>query len=138
MSSFHVQTISEEAVDWGESPHWDESRQKLSYVDCFSKRIYQIDPESGKSERFNVMSETSKTTPTTMAIPAAASGQSETTYLITLGNSIAKFSPSTGDVLKLAEIDTGSYFNNGKCDPEGRLWVGSFTGMPLIFSLFLP
>ncbi|CAG2114541.1 unnamed protein product [Medioppia subpectinata] len=129
MSSFHVQPVSEEPVDWGESPHWDESRQRLSYVDCFAKTIHQIDPESGKCDRFSIVSATNRSTPmTTMAVPGT--GQCEPAYLITLGNSIAKYSPDSGDILKLADIESGSYFNNGKCDPRGRLWVGSFTGEP--------
>lgn len=133
MSSFHIQTISEEPVDWGESPHWDESRQRLSYVDCFAKRIYQIDPESGKSEKFNVSQQTtSKSMPITTALPALVSGQSDTPFLITLGNTICKYSPSTEEILNLAEIESGSNFNNGKCDPEGRLWVGSYTGMAFL------
>jgi sugar lactone lactonase YvrE len=130
MSSFHVQPVSEEPVDWGESPHWDESRQRLSYVDCFAKCIHQIDPESGKCDRFTIMSATNRSTPmTTMAIPVTANDQSEPEFLITLGNSIAKYSPASGDILKLADIESGSYFNNGKCDSGGRLWVGSFTGI---------
>lgn len=134
MSAFHLQTVSEEPVDWGESPHWDESRQRLSYVDCFANRIYQIDPESGKCDKLSVVGQPNKAKPTTMAIPAVT-GQSDSAYLINLGNSLAKYTPSTGDVFKLADLDSGSHFNNGKCDLEGRLWVGSFTGMTSNLSL---
>ncbi|XP_054156335.1 regucalcin-like [Oppia nitens] len=129
MSSFHVQIVSQEPVDWGESPHWDQSRQRLSYVDCFAKRIHQIDPESGRCDRYNIVSAASKSTPmTTMAIPT--DNQCDTEYVISLGNSLAKYLPNSGDIYKLADIDGGTYFNDGKCDSRGRLWIGSFTGEP--------
>lgn len=135
MSQFHVQVVSEDPIDWGESPHWDESRQKLYYVDCFAKSIYQIDPENGKCERINIVNQTTKSIPMiTIAIPSNI--EDDNTFIITLGNSIAKYSQTTGDILKLADIESGSYFNDGKCDTKGRLWIGTFKGFS-IFSHYL-
>jgi sugar lactone lactonase YvrE len=126
MSQFHVQVISKEAIDWGESPHWDETRQKLYYVDCFTKCIHQIDPENGKCERFDIVGQYTKSMPMTIAIPT--NNEDNNTFIITLGNSIAKYCQTSGDIFKLAEIESGSYFNDGKCDSNGSLWIGSFKG----------
>lgn len=48
-------------------------------------------------------------------------------HVVGLGRTLSKVNLATGKVLdRLAEVDLGTQnrFNDGKCDPSGRLWAG--------------
>ena len=49
-------------------------------------------------------------------------------YLIGLGRTIAHLDFDSGITKVLHEVDEGTNnrFNDGKCDPAGRLWAGNY------------
>ena len=49
-------------------------------------------------------------------------------YLIGLGRTIAHLDFDSGKTKVLHEVDKGTKnrFNDGKCDPVGRLWAGNY------------
>lgn len=128
MSQFHCETVSHTPIDWGEAPHWDIKKQKLYYVDCFGKTIYLIDPEKNHPEQsIAIPREGIKSPMITAALPTNQDDE----FLVVSGNEILKFDAISKETQQVASIDYGNCFNDGKCDVNGRLWVGTFKGEPL-------
>jgi gluconolactonase len=55
-------------------------------------------------------------------VPRASGG-----YVVGLGRRLVAVDWDTQAVVSLAEVDHGkeTRFNDGKCDPSGRLWAGT-------------
>merc|ERR1719300_2304840 len=57
-----------------------------------------------------------------LVVPRRAGG-----YMLGLGRKLALFEWDTGMVSTVQQVerDAGTRFNDGKCDPRGRLWAGT-------------
>ena len=59
-------------------------------------------------------------------------------YIIGLGRTISTLDFNTGATSVLHEVEQGTRnrFNDGKCDPSGRLWAGEYTvGMETVLQV---
>lgn len=56
-------------------------------------------------------------------MPSSAGG-----YIVSVGNTLGHLDWDTNTYTKFAEVDAGknNRFNDGKCDPKGRLWAGKY------------
>jgi sugar lactone lactonase YvrE len=103
----------------GEGPVWDAEKQRLLWVDIQEGVIHQYDPESGSHRIF----ETGKLTGFIVLtkngkiIAGLQDGFSE----IDLENG------SIGNSITPDNYPNTNRFNDGKCDPEGRLWAGTMS-----------
>lgn len=102
----------------GERPCWDAQAQCLYWVDIYNHRVHQFDPKTG-SDRFFDVGEV-----VTCFAPA-----SDNRLIIALRHHLAFLDTQDGTVTRLVEIDKPSdiRFNDGKCDPLGRFWVGTLS-----------
>lgn len=100
----------------GEGPVWDERRQRLYWVDISEGRLWHWDQTSGQSESL----------PLHKSLGMCALTE-DGGLLVTPGRSIELIHGDERRVLvEDAEPDLpGNRFNDGKCDPAGRLLVGS-------------
>lgn len=100
----------------GEGPVWHADRQVLTWVDVYGRRIHEFDPASGHRRQWTMPNRVS------CAIPRRHGGM-----VVALAHAIAFFDPETGRLDEVAKLDADDRhrFNDAKCDPEGRLWVGS-------------
>lgn len=101
----------------GECPVWDPNRQQIFWVDIYNHRLHQFDPATGQDRYFDMGEVVS-------AIALAANGE----LLIALRRSLALFNPETGQTSRLYETEFShpdTRFNDGKCDAQGRFWIGS-------------
>lgn len=103
---------------WGEGPIWHEDR--LYYVDIEGHRVIRFDPISREETAWDVGQRVG-------TVVGRASGG-----LIYAGEKgIFALDTQTGESQFLVDPESelpDNRFNDGKCDPAGRLWVGS---MPL-------
>lgn len=98
----------------GEGPHWIAGSQALLWVDIVKPSVNMLDPATGASVEMTMPSKVSA------AVPAGDGG-----ILVALEDGLwlrdrhGAFSPCASPDM------TGMQFNDGKCDPVGRFWVGS-------------
>ncbi len=103
----------------GECPVWDADRQQLYWVDVYNHRVHQFDPATGSDIHFD-------TGDVVSAIALAGNDR----LLIALGDRIAFLSTVTGKVTPLYQVEfpyPDTRFNDGKCDSQGRFWIGSIS-----------
>ena len=100
----------------GEGSIWHPKEKKLYWVDIEGKILHIYDPATRKDKEFPVGSRIGT------VVPVKKGGA-----LIALQNGIHKIDTKTGKLSFITApfIDTGLRFNDGKCDPSGRFWVGT-------------
>jgi sugar lactone lactonase YvrE len=100
----------------GEGAIWNHRQQVLHFVDINAGVVYTYDPLSGLFESVPAWSRVGTVVPT-------AGGN----LLLATQGGIATLEPETGIFNWLANPlrDPAARFNDGKCDPSGRFWIGS-------------
>ena len=107
--------ISNYVSVWGEGPIWHDNR--LLYVDIEAHKILAFDPKSGTETIWNVGQRVGT------VVPRAKGG------LVWAGDEGFFFLDEvSGTSTKIADPEPDlpdNRFNDGKCDPAGRLWAGT-------------
>ncbi len=103
----------------GEGAIWHPDRQSLFWVDIEGKTLYEYLPDRKDCRKwtFDRM--------VTTVVPETANS-----VVVALQDEIIRVNLSDGSHTSIAKIDDGGRkyrFNDGKCDPQGRLWVGTMT-----------
>lgn len=101
----------------GEGSIWHPDRQTLFWVDIEGRTLYEYLPDQKdcRSWRFDRM--------VTTVIP-----ETDSTVLIALQNEIIRVNLNDGSTVSIVSVPDGDgtiRTNDGKCDPSGRLWVGT-------------
>ncbi|GAB2486437.1 SMP-30/gluconolactonase/LRE family protein [Comamonas humi] len=114
-------TVISQAFAVGESPFWHSGEQRLYGVDIAGRLLWRTVPGSGLVERWAMPDE-----PGCIA-PARSSG-ADSGLVVALRDRICRAPVWGGELLPIASlpIDAASQrANDGKCDAQGRLWVGT-------------
>ena len=100
----------------GEGPCWHGEEQVLYWIDIYGKALHRFNPADNTDQQWD-MGQMIGT-----VAPRASGG-----LIVALENGFAFFDPATGKLEHLDPVDDHpeSRFNDGKCDPSGRFWVGS-------------
>ncbi|MFU8692762.1 SMP-30/gluconolactonase/LRE family protein (plasmid) [Rossellomorea sp. FS2] len=101
----------------GESPFWDGEKRVLYWVDLLNNTLYIYDVEKGMNTGIGFEKHV-------CSVVKAESGG----IILALQDGIYSFNFNTGDLNLLVEPGNwpdGNRFNDGKCDPEGRYWIGT-------------
>ncbi len=101
----------------GEGCIWDYKRQRLLFVDIENCMVYIYHPETKYLRQIDVGQRVGTVVPT-----------QDGKLLVALEKSVAVLDPATESLETAADIESdvsGNRFNDGKCDPAGRFWVGS-------------
>lgn len=117
MKHWSAQVVVDEQNVLGEGTLWDSEGEKLWWVDIYGKRLFWYSPVSGKHHAYD----------TPDVIGTVVIGPSSVP-VIAQGCSVAAFEEERSVVVPLAMVESkgnGYRLNDGKCDPWGRLWVGS-------------
>lgn len=125
-----IEKVVDVPLDLGESPHWDEETQSVYFVDINGHYINRFVPATGKYTRAYIGTNVS------FIIPVE--GQTDQ-FVISRGREITLISwdgesESISVIKTLYEVDDqypGNVFNDGKCDPSGRLWAGTIGAPPV-------
>jgi sugar lactone lactonase YvrE len=118
MSALTIQTIGTHISKWGEGPIFTAGH--LVYVDIEGHKIIRLNPETEEEQIWNLGERVGT------VVPRSSGG-----YLYAGDNGIACFDPASGTTQNLADPESDkratNRFNDGKCDPAGRLWAGTIS-----------
>lgn len=112
-----VQVADTIKADLGEGAIWHPLRKSLFWVDITGQRLYELLPTQRRCNRWDFDSYVSTVVP-----------ESDSTVVIALADHIERFNLRSQhrDTLALIPVREGRLrCNDGKCDPAGRLWIGT-------------
>jgi sugar lactone lactonase YvrE len=101
----------------GESPLWHPREQALYWCDIPGHRLNRHDPKSGEHRHWQFETDV-----------ACCAPMRDGGLLLAMRDGLWRFDTRTGERAALAPppYDPGQErFNDGKCDPQGRFWVGT-------------
>lgn len=101
----------------GEGSLWNPVTARLYWVDIEGRALHVFDPTTGQDRHY----------PTGKRIGTVVPMRNGNA-LVALQTGIHELDLSTGHLTRLADPVTDEHlrFNDGKCDPAGRFWVGTF------------
>ncbi|UOQ97222.1 SMP-30/gluconolactonase/LRE family protein [Hymenobacter sp. 5317J-9] len=101
----------------GEGALWNPETARLYWVDIEGRALHVFDPATGEDRRY----------PTGKRIGTVVPMRNGHA-LVALQSGIHEIDLDNGHLTRLADPLTDEYlrFNDGKCDPAGRFWVGTF------------
>lgn len=114
----------------GEGSIWNDITKELYWIDIEKGILHILHPESNKHQSFSLGQRVGTVVP-------AENGK----VIVALQDGLYEFDPQTQQkkLLRPADHDpTTMRFNDGKCDPAGRLWVGTMhlAIVPAVASLY--
>lgn len=112
-----VEYIEGTAATLGEGSIWDHNKAVLYWIDIQEKKIHEYDPGEKEHTSWELPYNIGTIVP-----------ESNNTVIVALKDGIYRkyFSPDSLEFIARPEsLKEEERFNDGKCDPEGRLWVGS-------------
>jgi sugar lactone lactonase YvrE len=111
--------VAEARCELGEGPVWDEREAALLWVDILRGRLHRLFPKTGISDAVDFGEPLS-------AVALRAGGG----VLLALRSGLRTLAALDGEAAAepLVEVEAdrpGNRTNDGKCDPQGRFWVGT-------------
>lgn len=100
----------------GEGPFWDQTAQALWWVDIVGKRACRLDPSNGEIRRWSLPRHCSAIIPT----------EAEDA-IVALTDGLHRLDLESGGITAFArpDPDGGNRSNECRCDPAGRIWLGT-------------
>ncbi|PSN19494.1 gluconolaconase [filamentous cyanobacterium CCP5] len=113
------QNILNSRARLGEGPVWDARIQGLYWVDIYNRRVHRFDPASGADKVWDLDTVVS-------GISLVAEDPSKLIVAQRHGLGVLDLATGTAEPLVAIEADRPhTRLNDLKCDPQGRLWVGT-------------
>jgi sugar lactone lactonase YvrE len=103
----------------GEGALWDADGNRLFFVDIIGKKLFEYYPESGKKYSHQMPS-----------MIGTVVLQDDSHVLVALEDGVYRYNLDTKDLKFIVcppENDSTQRFNDGKCDPAGRFWLGTMS-----------
>jgi len=101
----------------GESPVWHPRENALYYADIPGHKLQRFDPASGELRHWEFDTDVASLAP-----------RLDGTLLLAMRDGLWVFDPVSGERERVAKPPydpANERFNDGKCDPQGRFWVGT-------------
>lgn len=101
----------------GESPMWHPREQVLYWCDIPGMRLNRFDPQLGTLSHWDFDCE-----------PTSCAPHLDGSLLLAMRDGLWRFDPRSGARTRMAAPPydpAEERFNDGKCDPQGRFWVGT-------------
>lgn len=101
----------------GEGAFWNHQSNEFWWVDIEGKQLHIYDPETKTNRSFEMPSRVGTVVP-----------QTDSTAVVALEDGIYVKNINSGELTLLNDVESDiptNRFNDGKCDPNGNLWVGS-------------
>lgn len=113
--AYQAELVVDQKAILGEGPHWD--GHVLYWVDIMSKRLHRYDPEHLHNDTFHLDQYIG-------AVIPSENGQ----LVVGLQNGIHVLDLQSKSLTVIEDPETDlphNRFNDGKCDPSGRLYIGT-------------
>ncbi len=104
-------------AELGEGAIWDETEQVLYWVDINGGKLFRFDPATDENRAYQV------STLVSTVVPRRQGG-----VLVAVDEGVATFDLASETLSVIANPEPHrpeQRFNDGKCDPAGRFWVGT-------------
>ena len=104
-------------AELGEGPMWDPRSACLYFVDILRGHVHRFEPATSALRRYEIG----------RMVGAVAPAEGDE-VMLAVQDGFARLDTHSGAITAVAEIDAASpdlRFNDGKCDPAGRLWAGT-------------
>lgn len=113
--SLNAEVVVATRCELGEAPTWDAAAQRLLWLDIDGQVLHQID--AGGTHLSTALEERA-----TCVVPDAGGG-----LIVAASLRVAHLEPdgTIGGTIARLPRDVGDRTNDGRCDPHGRLWVGT-------------
>jgi sugar lactone lactonase YvrE len=101
----------------GEGSIWDYRKQVLYWIDIQKNTLYMYDPVNEASKSFDLGQNVGTIVPET-----------DSTVIVALKDGVYRLELDSGDLSAIGHPESlkpEERFNDGKCDPQGRFWVGT-------------
>ncbi len=101
----------------GESPVWHPREKALYYADISGHKLQRFDPVSGELRHWDFATDVASLAP-----------RLDGTLLLAMRDGLWVFDAASGERRRVAAPPydpSTERFNDGKCDPQGRFWVGT-------------
>lgn len=115
--SFQAKLLYKIEAQLGEGPIWNHRTKELLWVDIESTKLHLYDPTSNTNRGLLTPSRVGTVVPI-----------DDTLAVVALQDGAYTINTQSGSLSLLAPLDSGNLdtrLNDGKCDPQGRFWVGS-------------
>ena len=115
--ALHAESILPAQAALGEGALWNPETARLYWVDIEGRALHVFDPATGDDRHY----------PTGKRIGTVVPMRNGNA-LVALQTGIYELNLRTGQLTRRADpvTDENLRFNDGKCDPAGRFWVGTF------------
>jgi sugar lactone lactonase YvrE len=112
-----IDVLPDVVATLGEGPMWHSGEQVFYWVDITGKKLHRLDLSAGTDVAFDMGSMISTVAPVEDGgvVVALETG----VYRFTVPQQLIKFADFPDDAAP------NTRFNDGKCDPAGRLWIGT-------------
>ena len=112
----NVEILLDAGDSVGESPVWDEQTQQLYWVDIVRRKIRAYNPVKQTQQDWSAPD-----FPTALAMKESGAGM-----IVALAGGLYSWNGDQDfDLLVKPDPFPDNRLNEGKCDPQGRFWVGS-------------
>ncbi|PHS08067.1 MAG: hypothetical protein COA78_13095 [Blastopirellula sp.] len=119
MQEIDARCIFDGKATLGEGPAWIAESQRLIWVDIERHLINRLDPATGKNESWAVGCDVGFAVPDTSGNIVAGTR-----------DGIIRLNTETGEITSVVDPESDiptNRFNDGKCDPRGRIFGGSIS-----------
>jgi len=117
--SLQIDVVSKHRCRLGECPVWDVKQQMICWIDILRGEIHQYSPVGKKHIKLSV--------PRFIGSVALCK---DGNFIAALKNGISIIDRKTAKIKFISNPEHNlphNRFNDGKCDPEGRFWVGTMS-----------
>lgn len=117
MRTFAAELVHDAHAQLGESPVWDGRDSRLVWIDGFARTLHRFDPATRGDDPLPYELEVGA------VAPRAAGG-----FVAAVGTGFGFLDAETGWIETLGELEDPALttMNDGKCDPAGRFWAGTY------------
>ncbi|KAB8154220.1 SMP-30/gluconolactonase/LRE family protein [Kordia sp. TARA_039_SRF] len=102
----------------GEGAFWDYKNNQLYWVDIIGESLNIYNPENNTNKEIKMPA------PIGTVVPS----EEKNTVIVALNDGVYVVNVATEEITKLTDVEAenpGTRLNDGKCDPNGNLWIGS-------------
>lgn len=118
MAQHTAELVLDLRADLAEGPVWNASTRRLNFVDITPGRIHDFDPATGRRHAIEVGAMVGCVVPRAGGGLVAALADGAWAIDLESGQKSFLTAPAGHDAARCR-------FNDGKCDPQGRLWAGT-------------